>query len=69
MTRRRLSIDHGENGTLPSRRINARQIGTSYVWVGSTGKLIEILNPGDPGYEENAKLVAAAMRPNGATSR
>jgi hypothetical protein len=49
---------------------NPQQIGTSYLWIGSTGKLIEILKPGDPGYEENERIVAAALRPlNGGTSR
>jgi hypothetical protein len=63
----RLDIDRGE---LPSRRINAQQTGTSYLWIGSTGKLIRILSPGEPGYEENAKIVAAALHPlNGGTSR
>jgi hypothetical protein len=65
MTRRRLSIDHDKNGPLPPRQTNAQQTGTSYLWIGSTGKLIQILNPGDDGYEENAKIVADAMHPNG----
>jgi len=50
-----------------SRGINAKQIGTSYLWIGKTGQLIQILNPGDPGYEQNAKIVSAAMHPNGDT--
>jgi hypothetical protein len=44
-----------------SRRRNAKQIGTSYLWIGRTGKLIQILNPGEPGYAENAKIVADAL--------
>jgi hypothetical protein len=64
MRRSRFDIDHGE---LPSRQIIVHQIGTSYLWIGSTGKLIPILSPGDPGYEENEKIVAAALRPNGDT--
>ena len=58
--RSRFDIDHGE---LPSRQVTVHQIGTSYLWIGSTGKLIEILNPGDAGYEENAKIVSAALHP------
>jgi hypothetical protein len=49
MKRSRFDIDHGE---LPSRQINAQQVGTSYLWIGRTGHLIQILNPGDAGYEE-----------------
>jgi hypothetical protein len=51
MRRSRFDINHGE---LPSRQINAK-----------TGQLVQILNPGDAGYEENAKIVAAALHPNG----
>jgi hypothetical protein len=64
MTRSRFDIDHGE---MPSRQINPQQTGTSYLWIGSTGQLIQILNPGDDGYEENAKIVTDAMHPNGET--
>jgi hypothetical protein len=60
---RGFDIDRGID--VRSRQTNAQQIGTSYLWIGSTGKLIQILNAGDPGYEENAKIVAAALRPNG----
>jgi hypothetical protein len=60
----RLDIDHGE---LPSRQMNVQQVGTSFLWIGSTGQLIEILNPGDAGYEENRKIVEGALRPNGDT--
>jgi hypothetical protein len=59
---RRFDIDHG---ALRSRRITKHQIGTSYLWIGSTGQLIEILNPGDAGYEENRKIVDGALHPNG----
>jgi len=59
-----IDIDRGIDAR--SRR-NAKQIGTSYLWIGSTGQLIQILNPGDPGYDENAKIVSAAMHPNGDT--
>jgi hypothetical protein len=64
MRRSRFDIDHGE---LPSRRTNVQQVGTSYLWIGSTGQLIQILNPGEAGYEENRKIVAAALRSNGDT--
>jgi hypothetical protein len=64
MTRSRFDIDHGE---MPSRQVNTKQVGTSYLWIGRTGQFIQILNPGDPGYEENAKIVADAMHPNGET--
>jgi hypothetical protein len=64
MRRSRFDIDHGE---LPSRQVTVHQIGTSYLWIGSTGKLIQILNPGDHGYEENAKIVSAALHPNETT--
>ena len=37
-------------------RDTAKQIGTSYLWIDRTGKLIQIL-----GYEENAKIVADAL--------
>ena len=47
----------------PHERLNTvPQCGTSYLWIGSTGKLIPILNPGDPGFEENQKIVAAAFK-------
>ena len=59
--RRQPHIDSGIDTDARSRRINAKQIGTSYLWIGRTGKLIQILNPGDPGYEENRKIVADAM--------
>jgi hypothetical protein len=58
----RFDIDHGE---LPSRQINVRQVGTSYLWIGSTGQLIQILNPGEAGYEENRKIVDGALHPTG----
>jgi hypothetical protein len=62
MRRSRFDIDHGE---LPSRRSSAQQVGTSYLWIGRTGQLIQILNPGDAGYEENRKIVEGALHPNG----
>jgi hypothetical protein len=65
----RLDIDHATNDAPPPRQINAQRTGTSYLWIGSTGQLIQILNPGDPGYEENRKIVAAALCPNGDTSK
>ena len=55
----RFDIDRGIDAR--SRRVNAQQVGTSYLWIGSTGQLIQILNPGDPGYEENYKIVSAAL--------
>jgi hypothetical protein len=64
MIRSCFDIDHGE---LPSRQMNVRQIGTSYLWIGATGRLIETLSPNDPGFEENQKIVAAALRPNRVT--
>ena len=62
---RGFDIDRGIDAR--SRQSNAQQIGTSYLWIGSTGKLIQILNPGDVGYEENAKIVSAALHPNETT--
>jgi hypothetical protein len=64
MRRSRFDIDHGE---LPSRQIKAQQVGTSYLWIGRTGQLVQILNPGDAGYEENRKIVEGALHPNGVT--
>jgi hypothetical protein len=64
MRRQPPHIDHGfdiDRGIDARSRRNAKQIGTSYLWIGRTGKLIEILNPGDPGYAENRKIVADAM--------
>jgi len=58
MSRSRFHIDNGE---LPSRQVNVRQFGTSYLWIGRTGQFIQILNPGDDGYEANRKLVDDAM--------
>jgi hypothetical protein len=63
---RQFHIDRFDD-TLPSRQINAKQVGTSFLWIGRTGQLIQILNPGDPGFEENMKIVDAAMHPNGAS--
>jgi hypothetical protein len=62
MRHTRFDIDHGE---LPSRQINAQQVGTSYLWIGATGKLIAILSAGDAGYEKNRKIIDDALHPNG----
>ena len=64
MSRSRFDIDNGER---PSRQSKAQQVGTSYLWIGRTGQFIQILNPGDDGYEENRKIVSDAMHPNGET--
>jgi hypothetical protein len=60
-------IDRGRSDAPPPyrRESNGQQNGTAYLWIGRTGKLIEILKPGDPGFEENMKIVDAAMHPNG----
>ena len=60
----RCPIDHGETGEPPSRQqMNARQMGTAYVWVGATGELIPIPHEGDPDFDENMAIVTAALRP------
>jgi hypothetical protein len=60
----RFHIDHG--GTVeptPRQQMNARQMGTAYVYVGATGELIPIPREGDPDFDEKIQKVAAALRP------
>jgi hypothetical protein len=62
----RFHIDHGETGEPPPRQqMNARQMGTAYVYVGATGELIPIPREGDADFDEKMKKVAAALRPRG----
>ena len=60
----RFHLDGGETGEPPPRQqMNARQMGTAYVWVGATGELIPIPREGDPDFDEKMEKVAAALRP------
>jgi hypothetical protein len=60
----RFHIDRDETGeSPPCQRMNARQMGTAYVWVGATGELIPIPREGDPDFDEKMEKVAAALRP------
>jgi hypothetical protein len=64
----RLPIDQGETGKSPPRQqMNARQMGTAYVYVGATGELTPIPREGDPDFDEKMTKVAAALRPQGDT--
>jgi hypothetical protein len=59
----RFDIDHGVGDAPPPRRqTSARQCAPGYLWNSTTQELIPILPKDDPGYEENATLIAAAVR-------